>query len=123
MSRLILTMGLLITSACVGCGKSEPVLVRGTLMYKGKPVPNVKMTLFNKDDDKISATALSDEAGKFSFAGAVPGNYTLMVMQSTSGNGAKQEEFPVKYSAYGESGHEISVGWFGMDNMVLELKD
>ncbi len=68
MIRSAIRLSLLsLVALCVGCGDSGPKLykVKGTLTYKGKPVPYVLLT-FTPDDEKTKAPAMSgtDEKGR-----------------------------------------------------------
>ncbi|MCI0358058.1 MAG: hypothetical protein L0211_06225 [Planctomycetaceae bacterium] len=63
--------------AAIGCSGSDPNLctVRGTLNYKGKPIPGVYLR-FEPDDltTKSTSMAVTDASGKFEmFIGSTPG--------------------------------------------------
>jgi hypothetical protein len=65
--------------ALAGCGNSNPNLceVRGTLTYKGQPIPQVYLR-FEPDDltTKATSMAVTDADGKFEMAmGSTPGVY------------------------------------------------
>ncbi len=52
----------------VGCGQSarESAVVTGTVMYKGKPLPNAEVYLLPKTDVNLAShNATTDEEGKF----------------------------------------------------------
>lgn len=86
----------------VGCGDSGPKLykIKGTLTYKGKPVPYVLLT-FTPDDEKTKAPATSgtDKNGKFemkigSEPGVFPGPHKVTCMDPQSIMGGKSSTDP-----------------------------
>jgi hypothetical protein len=65
--------------AAGGCGNSNPNIcpVKGTLTYKGQPIPQVYLR-FEPDDltKKANSLAVTDASGKFEMAmGSTPGVY------------------------------------------------
>ncbi len=85
-----------------GCGESGPKLykIKGTLTFKGKPVPYVLLT-FTPDDQntKSPATSGTDEKGQFemkigSEPGVFPGQHTISCMDPQSIMGGKSSTDP-----------------------------
>ncbi len=115
-----------------GCGDSGPKLykIKGTLMYKGKPVPYVLLQ-FTPDDEKTKAAASSgtDEKGRFemkigSEPGVFPGPHKISCMDPQSIMGGKSSTDPdylevIKKFAPGKSTLTINVE---KNESNLELK-
>ncbi len=89
-------------AAVIGCGDSGPKLytIKGTLTYKGKPVPYVLLT-FTPDDQntKSPATSGTDQDGRFemkigSQPGVFPGPHKITCMDPQSIMGAKSSTDP-----------------------------
>lgn len=68
-----------------GCGKSNPVSVRGKVMLDGKPLPYATVIFIAQDEGGRDATASADANGVFQLTtfkpgdGALPGKYKVVV--------------------------------------------
>jgi hypothetical protein len=112
--------------ALAGCGSSDPNLceVRGTLTYKGRPIPGVYLR-FEPDDltTKSTSMAVTEADGKFEmFIGSTPGVFRGKVKvfcdDPLAAMGAKTPVPPDVEPAYrelcekygtGKSTYEISI--------------
>ena len=79
MKSAIAVLILLLLAAGAGCGGSNSAIcqIKGTLTYKGKPVPQVFLR-FEPDDltSKSTSMAVTDAQGRFEmFIGSTPGVY------------------------------------------------
>ena len=78
-AKIAISLAAAIALALGGCGKSNPNIcqVKGTLTYKGQPIPQVYLR-FEPDDltTKATSMAVTDSSGKFEMAmGSTPGVY------------------------------------------------
>jgi hypothetical protein len=122
----VLIVTLLISHVFTGCGSSNSpiVKVKGTLTYKGKPIPQVYLR-FEPDDltTKATSMAVTDAHGKFEmFMGSTPGVYRGKVKvfcdDPLAAMGAKStiprdvepayRELCAKYGA-GKSNYELTI--------------
>lgn len=85
-------------AALFGCGRKASiplVKVRGQLMYKGQPVPDVTVTLVPQEKQR-AATGKTDAQGRFTVGtlapgdGAMPGKYKIILTKTAAVEAAPQ---------------------------------
>lgn len=128
----------------VGCNNNpKTVTVKGQVLLDGQPLPNVIVT-FMPSDGSRSATATTDEEGRFYDAssfqkndGAVPGSHRVAInpkdpppMPGMSGDPGSPggdaatyaPPFPERYTIPANSGLEAEVEVGGANDFTFELK-
>jgi len=83
LARLFLALPL---AAFVGCGSGEgPVPVRGTVTYRGAPLPSALVVFMPETPGVLPASGLTDSDGRFELMtrsprdGAYPGKYRVTI--------------------------------------------
>jgi hypothetical protein len=128
-------LGLLVLA---GCAKKppDPVPVKGNVTCDGKPVGGVVVTFWPEDKGRRSASAICDQAGKFSLQ-CVSGWYKVTVSANLQGGGEptvgggtpgaaggppKQAlAVPAHYAATSSTPLRIEVPEGGSDNLAVTL--
>jgi len=122
--RQAVSLVLLAAAGC--CGSSGPaprdiVPARGTLTYRGQPVPDAQLT-FRGDDPSEPAFAVTDSNGRFrcmtndSSEGMPPGEYVITVSRPRGG-------IPEKYVTADTSPLLIVVEEGAENDLEIKLED
>lgn len=130
----------------LGCGGSDSELdlvpVTGIVKLDDAPLPNALVTFYPEDTKGFSATATTDEEGKFSLTtknpgdGAIVGKHKVTVRERppeqseeiTSGDAYEPTDpkaaskIPLHFSRVEESGISKEVTASGDNDFVIELK-
>ena len=78
------------------------------------PIPHAKITLTNTRDQKIAATAIADDEGRFRFDPVPPGKYRM--------NGSATNYLPANYQQHGQYATAIVTGaGLATDSLELQL--
>lgn len=130
----------LIVSLLAGCSGKEPwetpYPARGTVTFKGKPIPNAELSFHPEDDlvaEMVRPWAKTDETGEFVVStfnkgdGAPPGRYKVtavhheIVISKAGGMGVKPNNLPKKYASRETTDLVVEIA-AGESTLPIQLK-
>jgi hypothetical protein len=104
---LLLIGGVLLLPGCGGVTRPKPVPVKGTVTFRGKPLPKARVTFFAKGAP-APATGETNDAGEFELSmygkgdGALVGENTVTVVALSTGGGPMMPPDATKLMSGGE---------------------
>jgi hypothetical protein len=124
----------------IGCAKKppEPVRVKGTVTFEGKPANGVVVTFWPEEAHRRNISALCDSAGKYSLE-CVSGRYKVTVAASLQGSAEPGVErgappagrsypkpalfIPDRYQSTSVTPLRVEVPAGGSDDLAVSLKN